>query len=51
MSNYHWINDYTGEIRKTIWSVIFGDLQDRIWCVKNGHRMWKRKWRYSRKGF
>lgn len=51
MSKYHWINDLTGEIRTNVWCVIIGDLQDCIWCIKNHHKMWHRKWRYSRKGF
>lgn len=50
MSKYHWCNAY-GEIRKTILHVIVGDLQDRLWCLKNGHKMWPRKWQYNRKGF
>ena len=51
MDKYHWYNPETGEIRTTIWHVLIGDIRDLVWCIKNHHKMWPHRWRYSRKGY
>lgn len=48
---YHWIDNSTGEIRKNIWNVIIGDIQDAIWMFRRGYPQIRRKWRYSKKGW
>ena len=51
MMKYRWIDENTGELRRNLFDIIISGLQDRIWCLKNGHKMWRRKWHYNREGW
>ena len=48
---YKWIDNESGEIRRTIFHVIFGDLQDILWCLRTKRKYWKHNWRYNKKGW
>ena len=48
---YHWVDDNTGELRKNIWHVIIGDIQDAIWMFRHKYPQIRRKWRYDKKGW
>lgn len=48
---YHWMDNETGELRENLWKVIAGDIQDAIWCIKTRRKLFRRKWKYSKKGW
>lgn len=48
---FHWFDRETGELRRNLWHLIIGDIQDAIWCLKNGYTLIKRRWKYSKEGW
>lgn len=48
---FHWMNKSTGEIRRNLWEVIYGDVRDFFWCIKKRCPLIPHKWHYSRKGW
>lgn len=48
---YHWMDMNTGEIRTTTWDLVKYAVSEFLFCVRHGHPIIPRKWKYNKKGY